>query len=199
VDWLSAHAPALLAGGLCNLAAYLAAHVLLCLLPASFIAGAMTALIPKESVTRFLGRNTPGLVSYPAVAAAGSLLAVCSCTIVPLFAGIYAKGAGIGPAMRPPERGYGRDALVGGAAQVDAGHARDDVRDDDELQQVDPGGVFGTTRPSAGCRARSTKPTGSMPRYPCRSDADRRWHLDWTAPTQSLMIGNRRTTETRRG
>jgi hypothetical protein len=91
--------PAALAGGLRNLAAYLAAHVLLCLLPAFFIAGAMSALIPKESVTRFLGRSAPGTVSYPAAAAAGSLLAVCSCTIVPLFAGIYKKGAGIGPAI----------------------------------------------------------------------------------------------------
>ena len=86
-------------GGLGNLAAYLAAHVLLCLLPAFYIAGAMTALIPKESVTRFLGRDTRRAVSYPAAALAGGLLAVCSCTIVPLFAGIYKKGAGIGPAI----------------------------------------------------------------------------------------------------
>jgi len=85
--------------GLGNLASYLAAHVLLCLLPAFYIAGAMTALIPKETVTRFLGRTTPRFISYPAAAAAGSLLAVCSCTIVPLFAGIYKKGAGIGPAI----------------------------------------------------------------------------------------------------
>ena len=89
----------LLQGGLGNLAAYLAAHVLLCLLPAFYIAGAMTALIPKESVTRFLGRTTPKFISYPAAALAGSLLAVCSCTIVPLFAGIYKKGAGLGPAI----------------------------------------------------------------------------------------------------
>ena len=82
-----------------NLASYLAAHVLLCLLPAFYIAGAMTALIPKETVTRFLGRTTPKYVSYPAAALAGSVLAVCSCTIVPLFAGIYKKGAGIGPAI----------------------------------------------------------------------------------------------------
>jgi len=89
----------LLQGGLGNLAAYLAAHVLLCLVPAFFIAGAMTALIPKESVTRFLGRNAPKYVSYPAAALAGSVLSVCSCTIVPLFAGIYRKGAGLGPAI----------------------------------------------------------------------------------------------------
>jgi len=89
----------LLNGGAGTLASYLAAHVLLCLLPAFFIAGAMAALIPKASITRWLGRNTPAYVSYPAAALAGSLIAVCSCTIVPLFAGIYRKGAGIGPAI----------------------------------------------------------------------------------------------------
>lgn len=89
----------LMNGGAGNLAAYLAAHVLLCLLPAFFIAGAMAALIPKASITRWLGRNARYRVSYPAAAAAGSLLAVCSCTIVPLFAGIYKKGAGLGPAI----------------------------------------------------------------------------------------------------
>jgi uncharacterized membrane protein YraQ (UPF0718 family) len=67
--------------------------------PAFYIAGAMTALIPKESVTRFLGRNAPKWIAYPGAALAGSVLAVCSCTIVPLFAGIYKKGAGLGPAI----------------------------------------------------------------------------------------------------
>ena len=89
----------LLRGGTGNLASYLAAHVLLCLLPAFYIAGAMTALIPKETVTRFLGRSTPKYISYPAAAGAGFLLAVCSCTVIPLFAGIYKKGAGLGPAI----------------------------------------------------------------------------------------------------
>jgi len=91
--------PNLLASGAGNLAAYLAAHVLLCLLPAFYIAGAMTALIPKETITRYLGRNTPKMISYPAAAAGGFLLAVCSCTVIPLFAGIYKKGAGLGPAI----------------------------------------------------------------------------------------------------
>jgi len=94
-----AFAGVLVNGGLSNLAAYLAAHVLLCLVPAFFIAGGMTSLIPNETVTRFLGRTTPKYISYPAAAMAGSLLAVCSCTIVPLFAGIYTMGAGIGPAI----------------------------------------------------------------------------------------------------
>ena len=85
--------------GLGNLAAYLAAHVLLCLLPAFFVAGALTALVPKEAVTRFLGRSAPKYVSYPAAALGGFVLAVCSCTILPLFASIYKKGAGLGPAI----------------------------------------------------------------------------------------------------
>lgn len=95
LDWLIKF----LQGGLGSLASYLAAHVLLCLLPAFFIAGGMSALIPRESIMRFLGRSAPKYVSYPAAALAGSLLAVCSCTIVPLFAGIYKKGAGLGPAI----------------------------------------------------------------------------------------------------
>ena len=89
----------LLQGGLGNLGAYLAAHVLLCLLPAFFVAGALTALVPKESITRYLGRDAPKFVSYPAAALGGFVLAVCSCTIMPLFAGIYKKGAGLGPAI----------------------------------------------------------------------------------------------------
>lgn len=85
--------------GLGSLAAYLAAHVLLCLLPAFLIAGALAALIPQEAITKYLGRNTPKWISYPASAVGGFVLAVCSCTIMPLFASIYKKGAGLGPAI----------------------------------------------------------------------------------------------------
>ncbi len=89
----------LLQTGLGSLAAYLAAHVLLCLLPAFFIAGALSALFPKEAVTKYLGRGASKWVSYPASAIGGFVLAVCSCTIMPLFASIYKKGAGLGPAI----------------------------------------------------------------------------------------------------
>ena len=89
----------MLQSGASSLASYLAAHVLLCLVPAFFIAGAMMALVPKEAITRYLGRDAPRLVSYPMAAVAGFVLAVCSCTILPLFAGIYKKGAGLGPAI----------------------------------------------------------------------------------------------------
>jgi uncharacterized membrane protein YraQ (UPF0718 family) len=89
----------LLQTGLGSLAAYLAAHVLLCLLPAFFIAGALSALIPKEAITKYLGRGAPKWISYPASAVGGFVLAVCSCTIMPLFASIYKKGAGLGPAI----------------------------------------------------------------------------------------------------
>jgi uncharacterized membrane protein YraQ (UPF0718 family) len=90
---------ALLQTGLGSLAAYLAAHVLLCLLPAFLIAGALSALIPKEAITKYLGRDAPKWISYPASALGGFVLAVCSCTIMPLFASIYKKGAGLGPAI----------------------------------------------------------------------------------------------------
>jgi uncharacterized membrane protein YraQ (UPF0718 family) len=89
----------LLQAGLGSLAAYLAAHVLLCLLPAFFIAGALAALIPKEAITKYLGRDAPRWLSYPMSALGGFVLAVCSCTIMPLFSSIYKKGAGLGPAI----------------------------------------------------------------------------------------------------
>jgi uncharacterized membrane protein YraQ (UPF0718 family) len=96
---IAQYAATLAQTGLGSLAAYLAAHVLLCLLPAFFIAGALSALIPKEAITRYLGRDAPKWISYPASALGGFVLAVCSCTIMPLFASIYKKGAGLGPAI----------------------------------------------------------------------------------------------------
>jgi len=88
-----------LQSGIASLSSYLAAHVLLCLVPAFFIAGALSALVPQQSIVRFLGPAAAKWVAYPAAAGAGSLLAVCSCTVQPLFAGIYSKGAGLGPAI----------------------------------------------------------------------------------------------------
>lgn len=88
----------LLQAGWLGLLDYLAAHVLLCLVPAFFIAGYLS-LIPKETVTRYLGPKTPKWISYPASAVGGFVLAVCSCTILPLFAGIWKRGAGLGPAI----------------------------------------------------------------------------------------------------
>jgi hypothetical protein len=89
----------LLLAGLNGLVEYLSAHVLLCLVPAFFIAGALSALFKKEAVTKYLGPDTPRYISYPVASAAGLLIAVCSCTILPLFAGIWRKGAGLGPAV----------------------------------------------------------------------------------------------------
>jgi len=89
----------LLSAGLTGLVNYLSAHVLLCLIPAFFIAGALSALFKKEAVTKYLGPDTPKYISYPVASAAGFLIAVCSCTILPLFAGIWKKGAGLGPAI----------------------------------------------------------------------------------------------------
>jgi len=89
----------LLVSGWLALLDYLAAHVLLCLVPAFFIAGALSSLIPKEVVTRYLGPRASKRISYPAAALGGFVLAVCSCTILPLFAGIWKRGAGLGPAI----------------------------------------------------------------------------------------------------
>ena len=89
----------LLSAGLNGLVNYLSAHVLLCLVPAFFIAGALSTLFKKEAVTKYLGPDTPKYISYPVASAAGFLIAVCSCTILPLFAGIWKKGAGLGPAV----------------------------------------------------------------------------------------------------
>jgi len=89
----------LLWSGWTGLLDYLAAHVLLCLVPAFVIAGFMSSMIPKESITRFLGPRASKWISYPASAFGGFILAVCSCTILPLFAGIWKRGAGLGPAV----------------------------------------------------------------------------------------------------
>src|SRR5512136_2357864 len=78
---------------------YVSLHVLTCLVPAFFIAGAMSALVPKEKIIQHLGQKVAKYKAYPLSIVAGLLLAVCSCTILPLFAGIKKKGAGIGPAI----------------------------------------------------------------------------------------------------
>jgi hypothetical protein len=77
---------------------YAREHVLLCLVPAFFIAGAISVFVSQQSVMRYLGAQARRLVSYGVASVSGSVLAVCSCTVLPLFAGIYARGAGLGPA-----------------------------------------------------------------------------------------------------
>ncbi len=89
----------LLWSGWTGLLDYLAAHVLLCLVPAFIIAGFMSSMIPKEVITRYLGPKASKWISYPAASIGGFILAVCSCTILPLFAGIWKRGAGLGPAI----------------------------------------------------------------------------------------------------
>lgn len=73
-------------------------HVVLCLVPALFLAGAIGVFVSQAAVTRTLGFGAPKRVAYPVAAISGSVLAVCSCTVLPLFAGIHRRGAGLGPA-----------------------------------------------------------------------------------------------------
>ncbi len=77
---------------------YAQEHVLLCLVPAFFIAGAISVFMNQGSVMKYLGAKANKAVAYSVAAVSGTVLAVCSCTVLPLFAGIYKKGAGLGPA-----------------------------------------------------------------------------------------------------
>jgi uncharacterized membrane protein YraQ (UPF0718 family) len=81
------------------LAEYARQHVLLCLVPAFFIAGAITVFLNQQAVIRYLGPQAKKIVAYSVASVSGTILAVCSCTVLPLFKGIYKKGAGIGPAV----------------------------------------------------------------------------------------------------
>ena len=77
---------------------YAREHVLLCLVPAFFIAGGISVFVSQASVMRYLGAGAPKLTAYSVASVSGTVLAVCSCTVLPLFAGIYRMGAGLGPA-----------------------------------------------------------------------------------------------------
>lgn len=88
-----------LQSGIDGLIEYVSQHTLTCLLPAFFIAGAIAAFIRKEAILKYFGSQTKKYISYPVASVSGLVLAVCSCTILPLFTGIYKKGSGLGPAI----------------------------------------------------------------------------------------------------
>ena len=77
---------------------YAREHVLFCLVPAFFIAGAIGAFVKQAAVLKYFGAAAKKWLSYSVASVSGSVLAVCSCTVLPLFAGIYTRGAGLGPA-----------------------------------------------------------------------------------------------------
>ncbi|MBI4964064.1 MAG: permease [Desulfomonile tiedjei] len=77
---------------------YAQEHVLLCLVPAFFIAGAIGVFVSQEGVMKYLGPTASKWIAYPVASISGTVLAVCSCTVLPLFAGIWTRGAGLGPA-----------------------------------------------------------------------------------------------------
>jgi uncharacterized protein len=89
----------ILQGGLDALLEYLSAHVLSCLIPAFFIAGAISTFLSQASVLKYFGPEARKPVSYGVASVSGSVLSVCSCTVLPLFGGIYRRGAGLGPAI----------------------------------------------------------------------------------------------------
>jgi hypothetical protein len=77
---------------------YAREHVLLCLIPAFFIAGAISVFVSQASVIKYFGAKANKFLAYTVAAVSGTILAVCSCTVLPLFSGIYKRGAGLGPA-----------------------------------------------------------------------------------------------------
>ncbi len=85
-------------GGIEAFLDYLSAHVLTCLVPAFFIAGAIAVFVSQASVIKYFGARAKKALSYGVASVSGTVLAVCSCTVLPLFSGIYQRGAGIGPA-----------------------------------------------------------------------------------------------------
>jgi uncharacterized protein len=89
----------LLLGGWNGLTSYLSAHVITCLVPALFIAGAIAAFVSQAAILKYFGPQARKLTSYSVASVSGTVLAVCSCNVLPLFAGIYKRGAGLGPAI----------------------------------------------------------------------------------------------------
>ena len=77
---------------------YAREHVLTCLIPAFFIAGAIAVFVSQASILKYFGAQANKILSYSVASVSGTILAVCSCTVLPLFAGIYTRGAGVGPA-----------------------------------------------------------------------------------------------------
>ena len=77
---------------------YAREHVLTCLIPAFFIAGAISVFVSQAAVLKYFGAQAKKILAYSVASVSGTILAVCSCTVLPLFAGIYSRGAGIGPA-----------------------------------------------------------------------------------------------------
>ena len=143
---------AALQSGLTTLLGYLSAHVLTCLVPAFFIAGAIAALLKTEMVLKYFGKDAPKWLCYSVAATSGTILAVCSCTILPMFAGIEKKGAGIGPAtaflFSGPAINLLAIVLTARVLGLDIGHC-----------QGDRGSIHGNRhRPDHGCHIREKPP-----------------------------------------
>lgn len=106
---------------------YAREHVLLCLVPAFFIAGALSVFVSQGGVMKYLGAQANKAVAYSVAAVSGTSLAVCSCTVLPLFATIHRRGAGLGPAIAFP-----RSTRRSSPWLTQAPERREDARDDED-------------------------------------------------------------------
>ncbi|HEU67706.1 MAG TPA: permease, partial [Candidatus Acetothermia bacterium] len=98
VPWSAPAVQKALAEAFLLLQDYAREHVLTCLIPALFIAGGISVFVSQASVIRYLGYGARKVLAYGVASMSGTVLAVCSCTVLPLFAGLYTRGAGLGPA-----------------------------------------------------------------------------------------------------
>ncbi|HRY80104.1 MAG TPA: permease [Spirochaetia bacterium] len=98
IPWGAPRVTSAVQEALLMLSEYAREHVLLCLVPALFIAGAITVFLNQQAVLRYLGPDANRVTAYGVASVSGTILAVCSCTVLPIFKGIYKKGAGLGPA-----------------------------------------------------------------------------------------------------
>jgi len=99
IPWASATVRSAALESVLVLQEYAREHVLFCLVPAFFIAGAISVFVSQTAVMRYFGAQARKILAYSVASVSGTVLAVCSCTVLPLFAGIYKRGAGIGPAV----------------------------------------------------------------------------------------------------
>lgn len=99
IPWETQRVAGALGEAFLMLSEYARQHVILCLVPAMFIAGAITVFLNQQAVMRYLGPDAKRFTAYGVASVSGAILAVCSCTVLPIFKGIYKKGAGLGPAV----------------------------------------------------------------------------------------------------
>ncbi len=166
--------------GLSTLGSYLSEHVITCLIPAFFIAGGISAFVSQGAVLKYFSAQTKKYISYSIASVSGVILAVCSCTVIPLFTGIYKRGAGIGPSTTFLFAGPAINVLAifytASALGYDLGIAR-------AISAILMSVVIGLTM--AFVFRKEEKSNGGMMLF----QEDKERHIGWTILFFALMVG----------